>query len=56
MVYLGQYARPDIIDTMTTTEEASSDIIGVVYGVTVYNEKWVEVNELVEEFTEELGK
>ena len=44
--------RPDIIDTMTSQE--ATDIIGLVYGITVFNEKWVEVNELVEAFTEEL--
>ena len=37
-----------------TTEEAT-DIIGIVYGVTIYNEKWVEINELVDEFTDELA-
>lgn len=46
-------SRPDIIDTLTPDE--ASNIIGVVYGITIYNEKWVQVNELVEEFTEELA-
>jgi hypothetical protein len=36
-----------------TSDEASS-VIGIVYGITVYNEKWIEVNELVDKFTEEL--
>ena len=45
--------RPDIIDTMTNEE--ATDVVGIVYGITVYNEKWVEVNELIEEFTEELA-
>jgi hypothetical protein len=44
--------RPDIIDTMTSQE--ATDIVGLVYGITVFNEKWIEVNELVESFTEEL--
>ena len=35
-------SRPDIIDTMTSSE--ASSVIGVVYGITIYNEKWVEVN------------
>jgi hypothetical protein len=51
MIYLVN-SRPDIIDTMTPEE--ASDVVGMVYGITVYNEKWVQVNELVEEFTEEL--
>jgi len=46
--------RPDIIDTMTSQE--ATDVVGLVYGITVYNEKWIEVNELVEVFTEELIK
>ena len=45
--------RPDIIDTMTSQE--ATDVVGIVYGITVFNEKWIEVNELVEEFTEELA-
>ena len=45
-------SRPDIIDTMTSEE--ASDIIGIVYGIIVFNEKWVQVNELVDQFTEEL--
>ena len=45
-------SRPDIIDTMTSDE--ASSVIGIVYGITVYNEKWIEVNELVDKFTEEL--
>ena len=46
-------SRPNIITDMTTDE--ATDIIGIVYGVTIYNEKWVQVNELVEEFTQELA-
>ena len=45
-------SRPDIVDTMTPVE--ASDIVGIVYGIVVYNEKWIEVNELVDQFTEEL--
>ena len=45
-------SRPDILDTLTPEE--ASDVVGMVYGLTVYNEKWVQVNELVEVFTEEL--
>ena len=44
--------RPDIIDTMTPQE--ASDVVGILYGVIVFNDKWIEVNELVDEFTEEL--
>jgi hypothetical protein len=51
MVYLVNM-RPDIIETMTPEE--ASDVVGMVYGIVVYNDKWVQVNELVEEFTEEL--
>jgi len=51
MIYLVN-SRPDILDTMTPEE--ASDVVGMVYGIVVYNEKWVQVNELVEEFTEEL--
>jgi hypothetical protein len=51
MIYLVNM-RPDILETMTPDE--ASDVVGMVYGIVVYNEKWVEVNELVEEFTEEL--
>ena len=43
----------NIIDTMTPEE--ASDIVGIVYGIVVYNEKWVQVNELVEEFVEEFS-
>ena len=43
---------PDIIDTMTSRE--ATDIVGIVYGITVFNQKWIEVNELVEEFTQQL--
>tara|TARA_B100000900_G_C20362403_1_gene626901 strand:- start:123 stop:674 length:552 start_codon:yes stop_codon:yes gene_type:complete len=46
-------SRPNIIDTMTPEE--ASDIVGIVYGIVVYNEKWVQVNELVEEFVEEFS-
>lgn len=52
MVFLVN-SRPDIIDTMTPEE--ASDVVGMVYGIVVYNEKWTQVNELVEEFTEELA-
>jgi hypothetical protein len=45
-------SRPNIISDMTTQE--ASDVIGIVYGVTIYNEKWVQINELVDEFTDEL--
>lgn len=45
-------SRPDIIDTMTADE--ASNVIGVVYGITIFNEKWIEVNDLVSQFTEEL--
>lgn len=45
-------SRPNIITDMTAQE--ATDVIGVVYGVTIYNEKWVEINELVDEFTDEL--
>jgi len=45
-------SRPDILDTLTPDE--ASDVVGMVYGIIVYNEKWVQVNELVEVFTEEL--
>jgi len=51
MIYLVN-SREDIIDTMTPEE--ASDVVGMVYGVIVYNEKWIQVNELVEGFTEEL--
>ena len=51
MIYLVNM-RPDILETMTPEE--ASDVVGMVYGIVVYNEKWVQVNELVEEFTEEL--
>lgn len=51
MVYLVN-SRPDILDTMTPEE--ASDVVGMIYGIVVYNEKWVQVNELVEGFTEEL--
>ena len=51
-IYLAN-TRPDMIETMTSDE--ASDIIGIVYGITIYNEKWVQVNELVEEFTQELA-
>ena len=51
MIYLIN-SRPDIVDTMTPEE--ASDVVGMVYGIIVYNDKWVQVNELVEEFTEEL--
>ena len=51
MIYLVNM-RPDILETMTPDE--ASDVVGMVYGIVVYNEKWVQVNELVEEFTEEL--
>ena len=51
MIYLVNM-RPDILETMTPEE--ASDVVGMVYGIVVYNEKWVHVNELVEEFTEEL--
>lgn len=51
MIYLVN-SREDILDTMTPEE--ASDIVGMVYGVVVYNEKWIQVNELVEGFTEEL--
>jgi len=44
--------RPDIIDTMTPQE--ASDVVGILYGIIVFNDKWIEVNELVDEFTEEL--
>tara|TARA_B100002019_G_scaffold287223_1_gene298883 strand:- start:58 stop:609 length:552 start_codon:yes stop_codon:yes gene_type:complete len=50
-IYLAN-TRPDIIETMTSEE--ATDVVGIVYGITVYNEKWVQVNELVEEFTQEL--
>mgnify|MGYP003127157961 CR=1 FL=1 len=39
--------RADIFDTMTDTE--ASDIIGIVYGIVVYNEKWIEINEMIDE-------
>ena len=45
-------SRPDILDTLTPEE--ASDVVGMIYGIVVYNEKWVQVNELVEEFTAEL--
>jgi len=45
-------SREDILDTMTPEE--ASDVVGMVYGIVVYNEKWIQVNELVEGFTEEL--
>jgi hypothetical protein len=51
-IYLAN-TRPDIIETMTSEE--ATDVVGIVYGITVYNEKWVQVNELVEEFTQELA-
>ena len=51
MVYLVN-SRPDILETMTPEE--ASDVVGMIYGVVVYNEKWAQVNELVAEFTEEL--
>ena len=51
MIYLVN-SREDILDTMTSEE--ASDVVGMVYGVVVYNEKWIQVNELVEGFTEEL--
>lgn len=51
MIYLVNM-RPDILETMTPEE--ASDVVGMVYGIVVYNEKWVQVNELVEEFTDEL--
>ena len=51
MIYLVN-RRPDILETMTPEE--ASDVVGMIYGIVVYNEKWVQVNELVEEFTEEL--
>ena len=51
-VYLAN-TRPDMIETMTSDE--ASDVVGIVYGITIYNEKWVHVNELVEEFTQELA-
>jgi len=51
MIYLVN-SRPDILDTMTPEE--ASDVVGMIYGIVVYNEKWVQVNELVEDFTEEL--
>ena len=51
MIYLVNM-RPDIIDTITPEE--ASDVVGMVYGVVVYNEKWIQVNELIEGFTEEL--
>ena len=36
------------------TSEEATDVIGIVYGITVFNEKWIEVNEIVEEFTQQL--
>lgn len=51
MIYLVN-SRPDIVDTMTPEE--ASDVVGMLYGIIVYNEKWIEVNELVEGFTQEL--
>lgn len=51
-IYLAN-TRPDMIETMTSEE--ATDVVGIVYGITVYNEKWVQVNELVEEFTQELA-
>ena len=51
MIYLVNM-RPDILETMTPEE--ASDVVGMVYGIVVYNDKWAQVNELVEEFTEEL--
>lgn len=50
-IYLAN-TRPDIIETMTSEE--ATDVIGIVYGITVYNEKWVQVNELVDHFAQEL--
>ncbi|MGB0568526.1 MAG: hypothetical protein ACPGKV_18315, partial [Alteromonas macleodii] len=43
--------RADIFDTMTDTE--ASDIIGIVYGIVVYNEKWIEINEMIDEVISE---
>ena len=51
LIYLAN-TRPDIIETMTSEE--ATDVIGIVYGITVFNEKWIEVNEIVEEFTQQL--
>ena len=51
IIYLAN-TRPDIINTMTADE--ASDVIGIVYGVTIYNEKWVEINELIDEFTDDI--
>ena len=51
-IYLAN-TRPDMIETMTSEE--ATDVVGIVYGITVYNEKWVQVNELVEEFTQDLA-
>lgn len=45
--------RPDMLDTLTTNE--AEDVLAMVYGVIVFNDKWIEVNELVEEFTKELA-
>ena len=45
--------RPDMIDTMTSDE--ASDIVGIVYGVTIYNQKWDKVNELVEDFIQDFA-
>jgi hypothetical protein len=36
------------------TSQEATDVIGVVYGITIFNEKWIQVNDLVTQFTEEL--
>ena len=53
VVVLLTNSRADILDTMTPEE--ASDIVGIVYGIVVFNEKWIQVNELVEEFVEEFA-
>ena len=41
------YMAPEIVgDIGNMTSEEASDVIGLVYGVVVYNEKWKEVSQL----------
>ena len=41
------YMAPEIVgDIGNMTSEEASDVIGLVYGVVVYNEKWKEVSQI----------
>ena len=48
---------PEMAETyedMTTTQ--AENIIGILYGIIVFNQKWIEVNELVDEITQKIIK